>query len=156
MFYQNLIKISIFSKKIITFSRCAHLMEKSTFLPKFKFFFLHKIDVFAPKLILTETLVTLPQSLHDIILSLYLEIHSFAQKLTLFCIKCYFFAKRKQSSWHFMNLAMVFPMKFFCWFAFTWGLATNLVWLPGWQLWANSVISWNPKWPPTESWKNQF
>ena len=33
---------------------------------------------------LTETLATLPQSLHDIILSLYLQIHSFAQKPTLF------------------------------------------------------------------------
>ena len=30
-------------------------------------FFLHKIIIFAPKLILTETLVILPQSLHDII-----------------------------------------------------------------------------------------
>ena len=77
------LKISIFCKKIITFSISAHLMKKSTFLPKFQFFS-HKIDTFAPKLILTETLVTLPQSLQDIILSMNLEIHSFAQKLTLF------------------------------------------------------------------------
>ena len=39
-------------KKIITFSSSSHLMKKSTFLPKFQFF-LHKIDIFAPKLILT-------------------------------------------------------------------------------------------------------
>ena len=77
------LKIGIFYKKKITFSSSAHLMKKSTFLPKFQFFS-HKIDTFAPKLILTETLVTLPQSLRDIISSLNLEIHSFAQKLTLF------------------------------------------------------------------------
>ena len=77
------LKISIFCKKIITFSSSAHLMKKSTFLPKF-LFFSHKIDTFAPKSILTETLVTLPQSLRDIISSLNLEIHSFAKKLTLF------------------------------------------------------------------------
>ena len=68
---------------IITFSSRVPLLKKSTCLPKLQFF-LHKIDIFAPKSILTETLVTLPQSLHDIILSLHLEIHSFAQKLTLF------------------------------------------------------------------------
>ena len=65
-------------------------MIKSTFLPKFQFFFLlHKIDILAPKLILTETLVTLSPSFTDIILSLYLEIRSFAQKML-------FFTKRKQ------------------------------------------------------------
>ena len=56
---------------------------------------MQKIDIFAPKLILTETLVTLSQSLHDIILSLFLEIHSYAQKLT-FLHKMLFFTKRKQ------------------------------------------------------------
>ena len=70
-------------------------MKKSTFLPKFQFFS-YKIDIFAPTLILTETLVILPQSLHHIILSLDIEIHSFAQKLTIFCIKMLFFTKRKQ------------------------------------------------------------
>ena len=69
-------------------------MKKSTFLPKFQFFS-HKIDIFAPTLILTETLVILPQNLHYIILSLDLEIHSFAQKHD-FCIKMLFFTKRKQ------------------------------------------------------------
>ena len=52
--------------------------------------------MFAPKLILTETLVILPQSLQHIILSLGLEIHSFAQKTDAFCIKMLFFTKRKQ------------------------------------------------------------
>ena len=94
-FWHIVLKISIFCKKIITFSSSTHLMKKSTFLPKFQFFS-HKIDIFAPKLILTETLVILPQSLHDIILSLYLDIHSFAQKLTIFAYKMLFFTKRKQ------------------------------------------------------------
>ena len=96
-FRHIVLKISIFCKKIITFSSSAHLMKKSTFLPKFPFF-LHKIDIFPPKLILTETLVTLPQSLHDIILSLYLEIHSFAPKKDAFCIKCYFLLKETNAT----------------------------------------------------------
>ena len=58
-------------------------MKKVNISPKFQFFS-HKIVIFAPKLILTETLVILPQSLHDIILSLDLEFHSFAQKRTIF------------------------------------------------------------------------
>ena len=96
------LKIGIFYKKIITFSESAYLMKKSTFLSKFHFC-LHKINIFAPKLILTETLVILPQSLHHIILSLDLEIHSFAQKTDAFCIKCYFLLKQKNATknWHF-------------------------------------------------------
>ena len=74
------LKISIFCKKIITFSSSAHLMKKSTFLPKFQFL-LHKIDIFAPKLILTETLVTLTQSL---------------PKNWRFLHKMLFFTKRRQ------------------------------------------------------------
>ena len=72
-------------------------MKKSTFLPKFQFFS-HKIDTFAPKLILIETVVTLPQSLHDIILSMNLEIHSFAKKTDAFCIKCYFLPKENNAT----------------------------------------------------------
>ena len=90
------LKIVIFCKVIITFSGSAYLMKNSTFLSKFHFFFLHKINIFAPKLILTETLVILPQSLHHIVLSLDLEIHSFARKTDAFCIKILLFTKRKQ------------------------------------------------------------
>ena len=70
---------------MINFSSSGHLMEKSTFLLKFQFFF-DRIKIFARKLILRETLVTLLQKFAqlDLILSLYLRIHSFAQKLTLF------------------------------------------------------------------------
>ena len=74
------LKIGIFCKKIIIFSSSAHLMKKSTFLPKFRFF-LHKIDIFAPKWILTETLLTLPQSL---------------PQNWCFLHKMLFFTKRKQ------------------------------------------------------------
>ena len=45
---------------------------------------LAKIDIFAPKFILRKTPVTLPQSLHNMILSVYLKIHSFDQNLALF------------------------------------------------------------------------
>ena len=39
------LKISIFCKKIITFSSSAHLMKKSTFFPKFQFFFCTKLTL---------------------------------------------------------------------------------------------------------------
>ena len=66
----NFLKISMFSNKMFTFSSSAQLFEKkSTFLTKFNFFF-PKIDIFAQKLMLRKTLVTLLQSLHDMILSL--------------------------------------------------------------------------------------
>ena len=94
-------KISIFCKKMIAFSSSAHLMEKSTFLPKFQFFS-HKIDIFAPKLILTETLVTLPQRLHDIILgemlTFSLSVHYYWKWLS-FCKICLFLEKM----WHFVS-----------------------------------------------------
>ena len=103
-FWHIVLKISIFCKKIITFSSSAHLMKKSTFLPKFQFF-LHKIDIFAPELILTETLVTLPQSLHDIILSLCLEIHSFPKNWR-FWHKMLFLLKENNATknWHFSKI----------------------------------------------------
>ena len=43
---------------LITFSSSGNLMENSTFLLKFHFFFLHKIDIFGRKFVLRETLVT--------------------------------------------------------------------------------------------------
>ena len=51
---------SVFEKCqfFITFSSSGNLMENSTFLLKFHFFFLHKIDIFGRKFILRETLVT--------------------------------------------------------------------------------------------------
>ena len=79
----NFLKIRMFSNKIFTFSSSAQLFEKVNISHKISIFF-PKINVFAQKLMLRKTLVTLLQSLHSIILSLYLKIHSFTQKLTLF------------------------------------------------------------------------
>ena len=52
---------------------------------------------------LRKTLVTLLQSLHDMILSLYLKIHSFDQKTNTFCIKWHFLPKGNNATknWHF-------------------------------------------------------
>ena len=98
----NFLKISMFSNKKFTFSSSAQLFEKLTFLTKFNFFF-SKIDIFAQKLMLRKTLVTLLQSLHDMILSLYLKIHSFGQKTNTFCIKWHFLPKGNNATknWHF-------------------------------------------------------
>ena len=79
----NFLKISMFSNKMFTFSSSAQLFEKINISHEIQFF-PPKIDIFAQKLMLRKTLVTLLQSLHDRILSLYLKIHSFGQKLTLF------------------------------------------------------------------------
>ena len=77
-------------------------LKKSTFLTKLNFFspkltFLHKNWCWE------KTLVTLLQSLHDMILSLYLKIHSFGQKLKPFCIKWHFLTKGNNDTknWHF-------------------------------------------------------
>ena len=63
-FFSFYVKIS---QNWLKFLSCTKYFDvkKSIFLPKFQFFS-HKIDIFAPTLILTETLVILPQSLHDI------------------------------------------------------------------------------------------
>ena len=91
------LKIGIFCKTIITFSGSAHLMKKSTFLSNF-IFFLHKINIFAPKLILTEILVTLTQSWRHYYITV-LGNSLIAKKLTFFGIKCYFYNATK--NWHF-------------------------------------------------------
>ena len=88
------LKISIFCKKIITFSSSAHLMKKSTFLPKFIFFgtkltfFSTKIDIdrntchFASKFARHYFITVLRNSL-------------ICPKTDAFCIKCYILLKRK-------------------------------------------------------------
>ena len=95
------LKISIFCKKIITFSSSTHLMKKSTFLPKFQFFS-HKIDTgtkididrntchFASKFARHYFITELRNSLT-------------CQKTDAFCIKCYFLPKENNATknWHF-------------------------------------------------------
>ena len=70
-------------------------MKKSTFLPKFQFFS-HKTDIFAPTLILTETLVILPQNLQPHYFITGLRNSLICPKTDDFCIKMLFFTKRKQ------------------------------------------------------------
>ena len=97
------LKISIFCKKIITFSSSsAHLMKKSTFLPKFSSFFAQnwhfctKIDIdrntchFASKFARHYFITELRNSL-------------ICQKTDAFCIKCYFLPKENNATknWHF-------------------------------------------------------
>ena len=65
----NFLKISMFSNKMFTFSSSAQLFEKINISHEIQFFS-PKIDIFAQKLMLRKTLVTLLQSLHDMILSL--------------------------------------------------------------------------------------
>ena len=89
------LKISMFCKKMITFSSSGRLMENSTFLPFF-FFFLHKIYIFARKLILRETPVTLPQMFAQHHSITVLKNSLICPKTNAFCINWHFFSKRKQ------------------------------------------------------------
>ena len=69
-------------------------MKKSTFLPKFHFFS-HKIDIFAPKLILTETRNFVSKfTRHYFITGLRNSL--ICPNTDDFCIKMLFFTKRKQ------------------------------------------------------------
>ena len=70
-------------------------MKKSRFVPKFQFFS-HKIDIFAPTLILTETLVILPQKFTPHYFITGLRNSLICPKTDDFCIKMLFFTKRKQ------------------------------------------------------------
>ena len=95
-------KISIFCKNIITFSSSAHLMKKSTFLPKFQFFFFFaqnwhfctKIDIDTsdfPSKFARHYSITVLRNSH------------ICPKTDAFCIKCYFLLKENNATktWHF-------------------------------------------------------
>ena len=82
---QNFLKISMFSNKIFTLTSRAQLFEKVKISHKVSIFFSQKIDSFAQKNWCWEKHSLLYRKvLHDLISSLYLKIHSFGQKLTLF------------------------------------------------------------------------
>ena len=81
---QNFLKISMFSNKIFTLTSRAQLFEKVKISHKISNFFPPKIDSFAQKLMLRKHPLLYPKVLQDLILSLYLKIHSFGQKITLF------------------------------------------------------------------------
>ena len=101
-FFVIVLKISIFCKKIITFSSSAHLMKKSTFLPKISISFAQnwhfstKIGIdrntchFASKFARHYFITVLGNSL-------------ICPKTDAFCIKCYFLLKETNATknWHF-------------------------------------------------------
>ena len=89
-------KMGIFCKKIITLSSSTHLKKKSTFLPRFQFFST-KLTFLNQNWYRQKHLPLWPQSLHDIILSLYI-----CPKTDAFCIKCSFLLKENITKhWHF-------------------------------------------------------
>ena len=101
----NFQKISMFSNKMFTFSSSAHLFEKINISHEIQFFspknwhFLHKNWCWEKQSSLYSKVC------NDMILSLYLKIHSFGQKLTLFCIKWHFLTKGNNATknWHFLK-----------------------------------------------------
>ena len=91
------LKIGIFCKKIIIFSSSAHLMKRSTFLPKFHFFctkltFLHQNGYWQKHLLLCLKV---------------------CPKTDAFCIKCYFLLKENNSTknWHFSKTKIFIKKK---------------------------------------------
>ena len=97
----NFLKISMFSNKMFTFSSSAHLFEKINISHEIQFFF-PKIDIFAQKLTLRKTLVTLPPKFarHDFITVLKNSL--ICPKTNTFCIKWYFLSKGNNATknWH--------------------------------------------------------
>ena len=81
---QNFLKISMFSNKIFTLTSRVQLFEKVKISHKISFFFPKKLTVLHKNWCWEKHSLLYPKVLHDLILSLYLKIHSFGQKLTLF------------------------------------------------------------------------
>ena len=106
----NFLKISMFSNKMFTFSSSAHLFEKNQHFSRNSIFF-PKIDIFAQKLLLRKTLVTLLQSFarHDFITVLKNSL--IWSKTNTFCIKWYFLPKRNNATWNvnFTRKMTLFP-----------------------------------------------
>ena len=96
------LKISIFCKKIITFSSSAHLMKKSTFLPKFIFFW-HKIDIFSTKIDIDRNTCHFASKFARHYFITVLRNSLICPKTEAFCIKCYFLLKENYATknWHF-------------------------------------------------------
>ena len=88
----NFLKISMFSNKMFTFSSSAQLFEKINISHEIRFFS-PKIDIFAQKLMLRKTLVTLTPKFarHDFITVLKNSL--IWPKTNTFCIKWHFLPK---------------------------------------------------------------
>ena len=78
---QNFLKISIFSNKIFTLTT---IVWKSQNFSQNFIFFHQKLTILHKNWCWEKHSLIYPKGLHDLILSLYLKIHSFGQKLTLF------------------------------------------------------------------------
>ena len=99
---QNFLKISMFSNKIFTLTSRAQLFEKVNIFHKISIF-CPKINVFAQKLMLRKTLVTLPQRFARLDFITVLKNSLLWPKTNTFCIKWYFLPKRNNAIkiWHF-------------------------------------------------------
>ena len=90
------LKISIFCKKIITFSSSAHFMKKSTFLQKFQFFFFAQNWHFCTKIDINKNTCHFASKFawHYFITELRNSL--ICQENWCFLHKMLFFTKRKQ------------------------------------------------------------
>ena len=100
---QNFLKISMFSNKIFTLTSRAQLFEQVEISHKISIFFPKKLTVLHKNWCWEKHSLLYPKVLHDLILSLYLKIHSFGQETNTFCIKWYFLPKGNNAIkiWHF-------------------------------------------------------
>ena len=97
------LKINIFyQKKTITFSSSAHLMKKSTFLPKFQFFFAQNWH-FCTKINIYRIICHFPSKFALNYSITVLRKSHICPKIDAFCIKCYFLLKENNATrnWHF-------------------------------------------------------
>ena len=89
------LKISIFCKKIFTFSSSSHLMKKSTFLPKFIFFFGTKLTFFSTQIDIARNTCHFASKFARHYFINVLRNSLICPKTDAFCIKCYILLKRK-------------------------------------------------------------
>ena len=97
------LKISIFCKKIITFSSSAHLMKKSTFLPKFLFFSGTKLKFFSIKIDIDRNTCHFASKFARHYFITVLRNSLICPKTDAFCITYYFLLKENYATkdWHF-------------------------------------------------------
>ena len=91
-------KISIFCKKIITFSSSAHLMKKSTFLPKFHFFFFAQNWNFCTKIDINRNNCHFASKFARNYFINELRNSIICPKTDAFCIKYYFLPKENNAT----------------------------------------------------------
>ena len=97
------LKISIFCKKIITFSSSARLMKKLTFFPKFVFFLAQNWHFFSTKIDIDRNTCHFASKFARHYFITVLRNSLICPKTEAFCIKCYFLLKENYATknWHF-------------------------------------------------------